>query len=75
MKTHKPECPFSFENAPTLVVKIILFVWMVGVLFLFIIMFFPLEYVFSPNQFDIRDWMLKLRVWIQPFFSDWNINY
>ncbi len=75
MKIEKHERSNSTVLAPTLVVKISLCLWMAGVMFVFLVLFVPPEYLINTDRLDIRTWVLELRNLIQPLFSDSNPNY
>ena len=70
MDKNPPTHPDRHELALPLAVKLLLCLWMTAVVFVYFVLFFPAEYLYISAQMDLRGWLLALREWIQPFFTE-----
>lgn len=74
MNHDKPGHQQSSEFAPQLAVKISLCLWMIGVVFIFIIRFFPLQHLYFIDNLDIETWVIRIREWLHPFFHEFDVR-
>jgi hypothetical protein len=58
-----------------MIIKFILCLWMATVIFLFLLLFLPSEYLSFLNQQEMHSWVVNTRNWIQPYFIDLYIKH